>query len=510
MNPLKVLRGVRARLTLAYVAAMVVVLAVYAAGVYVFVSQNVSRSLDGQVRADYMWAAEMWDERSDGSLTWFEVTGEDTEDNPWMKVWSLSRDLLFQTSVAQRVELKDSVDLAAKASGSIVQVDSDGMSYRMLSRQTMINGRPVVIQVARSEAPMRRELRDLLLILVLGLPVGVVASALGGYALAREALAPVSRMVERARSITAERLHDRLPVDNPDDELGRLATVFNRTLERLEQSFQQMQRFTADVSHELRTPLTAIRMVGEVALRDPRPAEAYRTTIGSMLEEVERLTGLVERLLALSRADAGLARLRAERFDLAEMAEEIAGNVQVLAEEKQQTITVRHTGAAPCQGDQLMVRQAVMNLVDNAIKYGPDGGDIRVTVCTTPTHVTLDVVDSGSGIDPERGARIFDRFYRAADSDETGGGGRRSHGLGLSIAHAAIKANQGTLTWEPRPEGGTVFRITLPLGPAQRASSVRPHDGSRSFDARNEGGQRTDAQQRPLLAAKNVGAHTVH
>ncbi len=510
MNPFKMLRGVRARLTLAYVAAMVVVLAVYAAGVYVFVSQNVSRSLDGQARGDYMWAAEMWDERSDGTLTWFERSGEDTEDNPWMKVWSLSRDLLFQTSVAQRVDLEGSVDLAAKASGSIVQVDSEGMSYRVLSRQTVINGRPVVIQVARSEAPMRRELRDLLLILVLGLPVGVLASALGGYALAREALAPVSRMVERARSITAERLHDRLPVGNPDDELGRLATVFNRTLERLEQSFQQMQRFTADVSHELRTPLTAIRMVGEVALRDQRPAEAYRTTIGSMLEEVERLTGLVERLLALSRADAGLARLRAERFDLAEMAEEIAGNVQVLAEEKQQTITVRHTGPAPCQGDQLMVRQAVMNLVDNAIKYGPDGGDIQVVLRTTPTHVTLDVVDSGSGIDPEHGARIFDRFYRAADSDETRGDGRRSHGLGLSIAHAAIKANQGTLTWEPRPEGGTVFRITLPLDPADRAPSVRPQDATRPFDARSDSGRPADARQRPLIAAKHLGANTVH
>jgi heavy metal sensor kinase len=507
MNPLRVLGGVRARLTLAYVAAMVVVLAVYAAGVYGFVSRNVSRSLDGQVRADYMWAAEMWDERGDGTLTWFDV-GADTEDNPWMQVWNLSRDLLFQTSVAERVELKGSAELAAKASGSIVQVDSDGMAYRVLSRQTVINGKPVIIQVARSEAPMRRELRDLLLILVLGLPVGVLASALGGYALAREALAPVSRMVERARSITAERLHDRLPVDNPDDELGRLAIVFNRTLERLEQSFQQMQRFTADVSHELRTPLTAIRTVGEVALRDQRHPDAYRTTIGSMLEEAERLTGLVERLLALSRADAGLARLRAERFDLAEMAEEIASNLQVLAEEKQQAIVVRCAGTAPCQGDPVMVRQAVMNLVDNAIKYGPEGGEIRVELRTAGRQVTLEVVDSGPGIDPERGARIFDRFYRAADSDETRGDGRRSHGLGLSIANAAIKANQGTLTWEQRPEGGTIFRITLPLDTASHdhaadAAGLRPSldpaaDAPHHASDRHAGANR----QRPFVGTK--------
>jgi heavy metal sensor kinase len=510
MSPFRMLRGVRGRLTLAYVAAMVVVLAVYAAGVYAFVSQNVSRSLDGQLRADYMWATEMWDERSDGTLTWFDIGGDDNEDHPWMRVWNLSRDLLFQTSVARRVELEQSADLARNASGSIVHVDNAGMSYRVLSRQTVINGQPVVIQVARSEAPLRRELRDLLLILLLGLPVGVLASALGGYALAREALAPVGRMVDRARSITAERLHDRLPVDNPDDELGRLATVFNRTLERLEQSFQQMQRFTADVSHELRTPLTAIRTVGEVALRDDRRPETYRTTIGSMLEEVERLTGLVERLLALSRADAGLARVRAERFDLAEMAEEIAGNLQVLAEERQQVIAVHHTGTAVCLGDPMMVRQAVMNLIDNAIKYGPEGSKILVDLRTSPTHATLDVIDSGSGIAPERGTRIFDRFFSAADGNESRGDGRRSHGLGLSIAHAAIKANQGTLTWEPQPGRGTVFRITLPLDVANRTPSDRPQDATRPFDARGSGERRAAPREQPLIAAKDLGANTVH
>lgn len=458
MRAMHFLRSVRARLTLSYVAATIVVLAAYAAGVYGFVSHNVSRSLDGQLRADYMWAAEMWDERGDGSLMWFDQSSDDPEDNPWLQVWSESAGLLFRTSVAERVKLHESENLARRATGAIERVDSDGMPYRILSRQAMINGRAVVIQVARSEAPMARELRDLLLILLLGLPVGVVVSALGGYALAREALAPVGRMAERARTITAERLNDRLPVDNAGDELGGLATVFNLVLERLEQSFQQMQHFTADVSHELRTPLTAIRTVGEVALRDTRAPEAYRTTIGSMLEEVEHLTGLVERLLALSRADAGLARVRVERFDLVDLAHEVAGYLHVLAEERQQTIAVRHVGPAPFQGDQLMVRQAVVNLVDNAIKYGPEGSEIRIELSRTATHVTMDVVDAGPGIDPARGTRIFDRFARGHAEN-----GTRGHGLGLSIALAAIKANHGSLTWEPLPDRGTVFRIALPM-----------------------------------------------
>src|SRR5204862_6589265 len=163
----------------------------------------------------------------------------------------------------------------------------------------------------------------------------------GGYVLARRALAPVDRMAERARSINAERLNDRLPVDNPDDELGRLATVFNETLTRLESSFDQMRRFTADASHELRTPLTAIRSVGEVGLPGHRDEAAYREIIGSMLEEVDRLALLVDRLLTLSRADTGQAKPSADVVDISEMAKELAEQLSVLAEEKNQTITVQ-------------------------------------------------------------------------------------------------------------------------------------------------------------------------
>ena len=171
---------------------------------------------------------------------------------------------------------------------------------------------------------MRDELRQLVLIFVLGLPVAVAVAGLGGYTLARRALRPVERMSERARSITAERLSDRLPVDNPDDEMGRLATVFNETLGRLERSFEQMRQFTADVSHELRTPLTSIRSVGEVGLRERRDEPAYRGIIGSMLEEVDRLASLVDRLLTLSRAETGQARLSSAEFDLRGLADEVA------------------------------------------------------------------------------------------------------------------------------------------------------------------------------------------
>jgi heavy metal sensor kinase len=453
--------GVRARLTLWYVAAMVIVLTVYAAGVFGFVSRSVSDALDARLRSDFTWAAEMWEQRPDGTVTWFdaEESGQaeasENEDNPWLKVWSPRGELLFQTAVARRNPLPQSTGLAVQPPEHIVTVDDRGPTFRVLSRPATVGGKPVVIQVARSDGAMRQELRDLTLILVLGLPFGVAAAGLGGYMLARGALAPVTRMAARAQSITAARLNDRLPVDHPHDELGRLAVVFNKTLERLEESFEQMQRFTGDVSHELRTPLTAIRTVGEVALREARSPDAYRTTIGSMLEEVDRLTSLVERLLTLSRAASGPAHLQLERVDLGELADEVAAYLGVLAEENGQSIVVQRSSVAACEVDRLVLRQALVNLVDNAIKYGPADSEIAVRTVVSGGEVILEVRDAGAGIAPERGARIFDRHYR-------GDAGGRGAGLGLAIAKWAVEVNRGELTWQPLTGGGSVFRITLP------------------------------------------------
>ena len=252
--------SVRVRLTLWYLAAMVIVLGLYATLVFAFVSRNASETLDGRLRGDFQWAAAMVDQTPDGGITWYESLTE--EESPWLQVWSPEGELLYENFEARRRPVPEARDLALRTDDSLVAVPSDVAPVRVLTRRGRIGSRPVIIQVARSEATMRQELRQLVLIFVLGLPVAVAVAGLGGYTLARRALLPVERMTERARSITAERLSDRLPVDNPDDEMGRLAAVFNGTLGRLESSFEQMRQFTADVSHELRTPLTAIRSVG--------------------------------------------------------------------------------------------------------------------------------------------------------------------------------------------------------------------------------------------------------
>jgi len=234
--------------------------------------------------------------------------------------------------------------------------------------------------------------------------------------------------------------------------------VFNETLTRLESSFEQMRRFTTDASHELRTPLTAIRSVGEVGLRGRRDEAAYREIIGSMLEEVDRLALLVDRLLTLSRADTGQAQLSVDMVDIPELAEEIAEQLGVLAEEKNQSIKVQSQVVPRWIGDRVMLRQALLNLVDNAIKYSPVGGSIEILVTQSTEGTLIDVTDTGPGIPADLRSRVFDRFYRVDKARSRANGGT---GLGLAIAKLAVEVNGGRLSLEPATDVGSRFRITL-------------------------------------------------
>ena len=461
--------GFHIRLTLWNVAVMIVILAVYAGTVFVFVSRSGSEGLNDRLYADFQWPREMLERLPDGSLETYDESG-DSDASPWLQVRSLDGELLYSTSIAERSLVPHMDELAVEALDEIVSVADVDPPWRVLSGESTIGGEQYVIQVARSEAAMRSERFELLLILLFGLPVGVALAGLGGYSLARRALAPVNSMADRARSITAERLQDRLPVENPHDELGRLATVFNETLTRLESSFEQMRRFTSDASHELRTPLTAIRSVGEVGLRGRKTEADYRDVIVSMLEEVDSMARLVERLLMLSRADTGQAKLSMDRVELGELAGEVAGQLDVLAEEKQQSINVKSVKNVSWTGDRLVLRQVLLNLVDNAIKYTPGNGEISIGVDHVSGNAILDVTDTGPGIPSELRDLVFDRFYRVDGSRSRGNGG--GMGLGLSIAKWGVEAHGGRLTLENAGEGGSVFRITLPGAVVETAAPL--------------------------------------
>jgi heavy metal sensor kinase len=465
------------RLTLWYVAAMAVVLGAYVFAVYGFVNRRLSDALDQQLRQDVYWVPASLFQTPDGELMLNEPEQLDPEEPlPWVQVWSADgSELLFRNAEAQRRPIPESQSIASLG---IVTIPTETVPMRVLTqrhvfvmREGAITDQRVVIQVGRSEEPIRRESRALLVLLVLGLPVAMILAGAGGYTVARRALAPIERLTAHAQTITAERLNERLPVDNPEDEMGRLAAVFNGTLGRLEESFDQMRRFTADVSHELRTPLTSIRSVGEVGLRGHREEAAYRGIIGSMLEEADRLASLVDRLLTLSRAETRQSPVSAEPVDLVELADNVVAHLGVLAEEKNQSLVVERDGGrrslsgedgTRAHGDRFALRQALINLVDNAIKFTPAGGQVRIRLAGSPAGAVIDVIDSGPGIAADARPRIFDRFYRAEGMEVTG------TGLGLSIARGAVEASGGRLTLEQSGPQGSTFRITMPHAGGRR------------------------------------------
>jgi heavy metal sensor kinase len=336
---------------------------------------------------------------------------------------------------------------------------ADGTRVRLVSRRHTLDGMPIVIRLAHSEEPLWSRIDDMLIAAMFVLPVVLAVAGFAGYGLARRALRPIEQMAKRAQEITPQRLHERLPNDDADDELGQLARVFNATLDRLERAFEQLRRFTSDASHELRTPLASIRSVGEVGLQKDGSREEYRDIIGSMLEEVNRLTSLVESLLTISRADAGSLQLQFANVPMMDLAREAAGLLEILAEEKSLMFELSGDESAVVRGDRLFLRQALVNVLHNALKYSPAGGAIAVRVRCVGSQVVLEIEDHGPGIPAEDRPRIFDRFYRVDQARWRESGGA---GLGLAITKWAVEANGGSVDLRDGQAQGCVFRVTLP------------------------------------------------
>jgi heavy metal sensor kinase len=337
---------------------------------------------------------------------------------------------------------------------------SDGKHVRLISRAYVLDGYQLVIRLAHREEPMHSLLRDVVVASTLTLPLVLLAGGFAGYSLAGRMLSPIEEMVNRVRQITAERLSERLPNPDVDDELGRLARVFNDTLARLEHAFDQQRRFTSDCSHELRTPLTLIRSLGEVGLHKNGTCEDYRDVIGSMLEEVNRLTTLVNDLLLIARADSGCLQLERKVVPLMAVAREAANLFEVLIEEKSLRLVLEGDERAEVEGDSLFLRQTLANLIHNAVKYSLVGETVSIRVRNGATDcVSVEVQDHGPGIPSEDRDRVFDRFYRVNKSGQREFGGA---GLGLSIAKWVVEAHGGSIGLGSVAGQGCTFRISLP------------------------------------------------
>jgi two-component system, OmpR family, sensor kinase len=274
------------------------------------------------------------------------------------------------------------------------------------------------------------------------------------------ALAPVKKITSTAEEITLHHLDKRLPVVETGDEIASLSRTLNQMISRLDESFQSVNRFTADASHELRTPLTIIRGELETSLLDTSLSKNVRETIYSLIEETENLSKIVQCLLSLSRLDSGGAQMERVRLNLGDLVSTITDQMVPVAEEKQVRLTSQTQGLVEVEGDRVRLKQVVVNLLDNAIKYTPEGGRVTVGVHVSDRQAQLEISDSGPGISASDLPHVFERFFRA---DQVRLGSVEGAGLGLSIVQSICTAHGGFVKAENQVNGGCRFIVQLPL-----------------------------------------------
>lgn len=429
--------------------------------VYVQIDRRLNADLDRQIEIDWILIEAHLENDGSGGVRWRANSPSTLSSGgyaeSWFDVWSGGLRLMEHWPTSG-----ESVPLPPDASrtGFHNLAFGDFRVVRTLQKPAQIADREVVLRLFHDKAGIRETLHRILAGLALGMPVAVFLAAVGGYLMAGRALRPVAEMAEQARQITSESLGRRLSNPNPHDEIGELATVFNGTLARLETSFEALKRFTADASHELRTPLTALHSVGEIALRGESDPAALRETIGSMLEEAQKLHALTDTLLLLARVESGRFPGKMTQVRLDQLATEVCESIEVLASEKQQRIGLAAEGAIWVEAEAILLRQAIMNLVHNAIRYSPAGSLIQVACRDEHGKATLAVTDQGPGISKEHHERVFDRFYRIDQARSRAEGGT---GLGLALAKLSIEAFGGTIELASTPGRGSTFQIRLPL-----------------------------------------------
>jgi len=327
-----------------------------------------------------------------------------------------------------------------------------------------------IILVGYPLAELREALENLFSIFLVLIPIAVAISVVGGLYLAYSSLRPVDEVTRRARQITAENLDQRIPDRRVNDEIGRLTSTINDMIGRLRDSFAQIKQFSADASHELRTPVTIMRGEIELALRSRKTTEEYRRVLASALEELLRMSSIMDNLLTLAKADQVVYEPRLSKVDLNELVSELYGDSAILAESKNIRLSMEKNESVTILGDKGKLRQLFLNLITNAIKYTPIGGSVTLSIEKQNGTALFHVRDTGIGIPPRDLDKIFNRFYRVdkARSRELGGSG-----LGLAIAKSIADTHHGSITVQSELQKGSTFTVHLPITDARVSQIVR-------------------------------------
>ena len=338
----------------------------------------------------------------------------------------------------------------------------EGKPLRFRSALFQANGHPYLLRVGVSVEEDLEDLAALRQVLLFLLPVTTLVAVLGAWWMAGKALRPLKYMESEAHAISIHELNRRLPHRGTQDELDSLAATFNQLFERLEGGVQRMKQFTAYMSHELRTPLTILRGNAEISRRQASPPQDWRDFLDSQLEEFDKLNRLIGRFLLLAKAEAGEIELCRQEFDLAALAASLGRELKPVAASRGIDLRFECGNPVPVVADQGWMERAVLNLLDNAIKFTGQDGTIRVLAGSEGDHAILEVADTGCGIAEAALPYIFDCFYRASGSQPTHSAGA---GLGLTLAKWIVEKHGGAIMVNSKLGEGSVFRIVLPLMP---------------------------------------------
>jgi heavy metal sensor kinase len=485
-------KSLRFKLTLWYVLISGILLISFSSFLYFYLTKSLYRDVDNKLRA----LAELIASESSSPLSKFGFGNIDqtleTSMNlkpvvKFIQVLDGSGNIGRKSENLRNIQLPVSLSALKSASKGIITFETNrsfgNTPLRIINFPIIENNHITkIVQIASSLEEVEDALNTLFLILVITVPLALIVASMGGQFLAHKALKPVDNITQTARMITSQNLNQRIIPPKVKDEISRLIDTFNEMISRLDQSFRQMKQFSSDASHELKTPLTILKGEVEVTLRRERLPQEYRQILKSNLEEINRMSQIVEDLLLLSKADTGEIHLNKEDINLTEILNEIVAQMDMLTRSKRlHLFTSNHQQDIHFFGDALRIRELFINLIENGIKYTEEGGSIHITLeieyqpllKNQPDWVggekeeflKIIVSDTGIGIAKEDQERIFNRFFRVdkARSREEGGSG-----LGLSICKWIVEAHHGEIKVESELGKGSSFIVKLPFVPPQR------------------------------------------
>jgi heavy metal sensor kinase len=460
------IESVRGRLTLFYVSVLAAALVIVGALIYVLLARALFVRVDENLLAGLTIAAT--------SLSNDLEEGQDYQDAARSTVaeQSASEQMLVIFDATGRLLAESGRDpdltislppldtlTAEPVLATVLERDGDDR-HRLAYRAVSIPPAEYIVVAGADLDPMDEELAFLRRILAYMVPIALGLAAVGGWFLARKSLSPVVAMADRARRIGGENLSERLPVANPRDELGHLAETFNELLGRVEASLVQQRQFMADASHELRTPVTATRTAATVALQQEHRDEAeYRDTLKIVEEQAARLSRVVDDMFTLARADTGSYPIRTTPMYLDELIDEVVRATRVVAGTRKVSLETNLVTSAVFTGDEELIRRMIGNLIDNAVRHTPGGGNVRVELDETDTGYAIAVKDQGPGIPAEIRSQIFERFFRG---DGARWSAQDGAGLGLALARWIARAHGGDVVLARSSPAGSTFVITLP------------------------------------------------